>query len=270
MLAWDYGTPMVLSDYAYSSYDQGPPSAGGNAIAAPGCGNGTWECEQRWPAIAGMVGWRNAAGSAPVANWWTDGSNAIAFSRGSAAWVAINGESAPVTETFSTGLPAGTYCDVISGAASGGACTGAAVAVNASGQATVTVPAMGAVGLDVNAMATAAVETVTVTVPAPAAAGQTVYLAGNLSALGEGAADWNPAGIAMTPVSPAPGGAATQWTAVITATADVTLSYKYDLGGTWANVEETADCGYVGNRSMSVSGGTVSDTVAAWAGLGGC
>ncbi len=270
MLAWDYGTPLVLSDYAYSSYDQGPPSAGGNAIAAPGCGNGTWECEQRWPAIAGMVGWRNAAGSAPVANWWTDGSNAIAFSRGSAAWVAINGESAPVTETFSTGLPAGTYCDVISGAASGGACTGTAVAVNASGQATVTVPAMGAVGLDVNATATAAVETVTVTVPAPAAAGQTVYLAGNLSALGEGAADWNPAGIAMTPVSPASGGAVTQWTAVITATADVTLSYKYDLGGTWANVEETADCGYVGNRSMSVSGGTVSDTVAAWAGLGGC
>jgi hypothetical protein len=28
MLAWDYGTPMVLSDYAFSSYDQGPPSAG--------------------------------------------------------------------------------------------------------------------------------------------------------------------------------------------------------------------------------------------------
>jgi hypothetical protein len=52
-LAWDYGTPMVLSDYAYSSYDQGPAGAGGNAIAAPGCGSGTWECEQRWPAIAG-------------------------------------------------------------------------------------------------------------------------------------------------------------------------------------------------------------------------
>ena len=111
MLAWDYGTPMVLSDYAFSSYDQGPPSAGGNAYRHP---------EERWPAIAGMVGWHNAAGTAPVANWWTDGSNAIAFSRGSAAWVAINAESAPVTENFSTGLPAGTYCDVISGAAAAG------------------------------------------------------------------------------------------------------------------------------------------------------
>ena len=54
-----------------------------------------------------MAGWHNAAGTAPVANWWTNGSNAIAFSRGSAAWVAINAENTPVTEDFSTGLPAG-------------------------------------------------------------------------------------------------------------------------------------------------------------------
>ena len=264
MLAWDYGTPMVLSDYAFSSYDQGPPSAGGNAVAAPGCGEGTWECEQRWPAIVGMVGWHNAAGTAPVANWWTDGDNVIAFSRGSAAWVAINAESAPVTETFSTGLPVGTYCDVISGAAVDGACTGTVVAVNAAGQATVTVPAMGAVGIDVNAMATVAMETVTVTVPGGTPSGETVYLAGNLSVLGEGAADWNPAGIAMTPLNP------TQWTAVVTATASTSLSYKYDLGGSWDNVEETAGCGYVANRTMRVDGGSVDDTVAAWAGLGGC
>ena len=86
--------------------------------------------------------------------WWTDGSNAIAFSCGSSSWVAINAESSPVTETFSTGLPAGTYCNIINGTASGGACGGTTVAVNAAGQATVTVPAAGAVGIDVNAMAT--------------------------------------------------------------------------------------------------------------------
>ena len=165
MLAWDYGTPRVLSDYAFSSYDQGPPSAGGNAIATPSCGSGTWECEQRWPAIAGMVGWHNAAGTTPVANWWSDGSDAIAFSRGSAAWVAINAESAPVTETFSTGLPAGVYCDVISGAAGAGGCTGGTVTVNAAGQATVTVPAKGAVGIDVAVQDSAAAVSETVTVP---------------------------------------------------------------------------------------------------------
>ena len=155
-LAWDYGTPMVLSDYAFSGYDQGPPGGGGNSIATPSCGTGTWQCEERWPAIAGMVGWHNAAGAAPVANWWSDGSNAIAFSRGSAAWVAINAESAPVTEDFSTGLPAGIYCDVISGAAAAGGCTGGTVTVTAAGQATVTVPAMSAVGIDVDAVASAA------------------------------------------------------------------------------------------------------------------
>jgi hypothetical protein len=34
--------------------------------------------------------------------------------------VAINAESAPVTEDFSTGRPSGIYCDVISGAAAAG------------------------------------------------------------------------------------------------------------------------------------------------------
>lgn len=104
---------------------------------------------------------------------------------------------------------------MISGAAVDAACTGTVVAVNAAGQATVTVPAMGAVGIDVNAMATAAVE-------------------------------------------------------IVTATASTSLSYKYDLGGSWDNVEETASCGDVANRTMSVDGGSVDDTVAAWAGLGGC
>jgi alpha-amylase len=151
MLAWDYGTPEVMSDYAFSSYDQGPPSAGGNAIASVSCGSGTWQCEERWPAIAGMVGWHNAAGSAAVANWWTDGSNAIAFSRGSSAFVAINKESSPITETFTTGLAAGTYCDVISGSLSSGTCTGTSVTVNSAGQATITVPATDAVAIDINA-----------------------------------------------------------------------------------------------------------------------
>jgi alpha-amylase len=271
MLAWGYGTPKVLSDYAYASYDQGPPSAGGNAIAPVTCGAGTWECEERWPAISGMIGWHNAAGSAPVANWWTDGSDAIAFSRGSSAWVAINAESSPVTETFATGLPAGTYCDVTSGPPAAGACAGRTVPVNAAGQATVTVPAQGAAAIDVNAMTaqsgsgTGVRETVNVTVPVSTdASGQTVYLAGNLSALGEGQPDWAASGIPMTRVT------ATKWTATVTAAASTPLSYKYDLGGTWTNVEKTTACADTANRSMTVNGGTASDTVANWGGPSAC
>jgi glucoamylase len=108
-------------------------------------------------------------------------------------------------------------------------------------------------------------ETVNVTVPVNTdASADTVYLDGNLSALGYGQSDWASNGIAMTRVS------ADKWTTTVYATADTTLSYKYDLGNNWSNAEESADCGSVSNRSMSVSGGTVNDTVANWEGPGGC
>jgi hypothetical protein len=108
-------------------------------------------------------------------------------------------------------------------------------------------------------------ETVNVTVPVNTdASTDTVYLAGNLTALGLGQSDWASNGIPMTRVS------ADKWTATIYAAADSGLSYKYDLGGTWNNVEMNADCASTGNRSMTVNGGTVTDTVANWAGPGAC
>ena len=108
-------------------------------------------------------------------------------------------------------------------------------------------------------------ETVKVTVPVNTdASGDTVYLAGNLSALGLGQSDWAANGIPMTRVSPG------QWTATVTAAASATLSYKYDLGGNWSDVEKNANCADISNRSMSVSGGTVSDTVANWGGPSAC
>ena len=108
-------------------------------------------------------------------------------------------------------------------------------------------------------------ETVNVTVPVNTdASGDPVYLAGNLSALGLGQSGWAANGIPMTRVS------ATRWTATVEAAADTTLSYKYDLGGSWGNVEKDADCADVSNRSMSVNGGTENDTVANWGGPGAC
>jgi hypothetical protein len=53
-------------------------------------------------------------------------------------------------------------------------------------------------------------------------------------ALGLGQPDWAANGIPMTRVS------ADEWTATVQAAADATLSYKYDLSGTWANVEKNA------------------------------
>lgn len=108
-------------------------------------------------------------------------------------------------------------------------------------------------------------ETFNVTVPvSTAASGDTVYLDGNFSVLGNGASDWAVAGIAMTKIDD------THYTTTITATSDASLSYKYDLGGTWNNGEETAACGYVNNRTASIGGGTQSDTVLNWQGPSTC
>ncbi|WP_329365188.1 glycoside hydrolase family 15 protein [Streptomyces sp. NBC_00669] len=109
------------------------------------------------------------------------------------------------------------------------------------------------------------VEVIDLTVPAATdPSGKTVYLAGTLSALGGGAADWAPDGIAFTRVD------ATHWTATVKAAGPTTIQYKYTLGGAWANNEETAGCAYVGNRTLVIDGGTQHDTVANWEGYGGC
>jgi glucoamylase len=108
-------------------------------------------------------------------------------------------------------------------------------------------------------------ETVNVNVPVNTdASGDTVYLAGNLSALGLGQADWAANGIAMTRVS------ASEWTTTVYSTASAALSYKYDLGGSWANVEKSSSCADVANRSMTVNGGAVTDTVVNWGGPSAC
>jgi alpha-amylase len=45
------------------------------------CGGG-WICEHRWRQIYNMVRFRNTAQGQPVQNWWDNGNNQIAFSRG--------------------------------------------------------------------------------------------------------------------------------------------------------------------------------------------
>lgn len=108
MLAWPYGSPNVLSDYEFSDNDAGPPNGG----TVNACYSDGWKCEHAWPQIAGMVGFRNAVSGTAVTNWWDDGNNAIAFGRGSKGYVAINHDGGSLTRTFTTSLPAGTYCDV--------------------------------------------------------------------------------------------------------------------------------------------------------------
>ncbi|RSO12134.1 glycosidase [Streptomyces sp. WAC 06783] len=108
MLAWPYGAPDVHSGYEFSVNDDGPPN-GGEVRA---CWQDRWKCQHNWPEIRAMVGFRNATRGAAVTDWWDNGNDAIAFGRGNKGYAVVNHEGSPLTRTFQTSLPAGTYCDV--------------------------------------------------------------------------------------------------------------------------------------------------------------
>jgi alpha-amylase len=145
MLAWPYGSPNVFSGYSFGSTDDGAPDGGTvNACYAEG-----WRCQHAWPQIANMVGFRNAVAGTSVANWWSNGGNTIAFSRGEKGFVAINRETFAVTQTFQTSLPAGRYCD-LQHANPGSNCS-ATYTVGSDKRFTATVGAGDAIALDIAA-----------------------------------------------------------------------------------------------------------------------
>lgn len=138
-LAWPYGIPRVMSSFEFSNGDQGPPADGNGNLRSPtinadGSCSGGWVCEHRWRQIYQMIGFRNAAGTAGVTNWWDNGSNQIAFGRGNRAFIAING-GGDLNASLQTGLSAGTYCDVASGRKVGSSCSGISIQVGSNGMA---------------------------------------------------------------------------------------------------------------------------------------
>jgi alpha-amylase len=159
MLAQPYGYPSVMSSYAFNrasqaGRDAGPPSNAAGETNAVGCAarmesatTGQWVCEHRDPWIARMVGFRRAVAGTGVNRWWDNGASAIAFSRGDRGFVAINREAAALAATVATGLPAGTYCDVLGGGRAGDACAGARLVVAADGSVQLSLPANTAVAV---------------------------------------------------------------------------------------------------------------------------
>ncbi|WP_405770034.1 alpha-amylase family glycosyl hydrolase [Actinacidiphila glaucinigra] len=222
MLAWPYGSPNVYSGYEFSDNDAGPPNGG----TVNACYSDGWKCQHAWPQIAGMVGFRNAVAGTAVTNWWSNGNNAIAFGRGSKGYVAINHESGPLTQTFTTSLPAGTYCDVQH--------SGATYTVGSDGRFTATIGANDAVALHTGAPCgtgggTTAASGASFSANATTVWGQNVYVVGNNAALG----NWI-TGSAL-PMSSA---AYPVWKLDVSMGAGTSFEYKYikkDSGGnvTW-------------------------------------
>ncbi|GAA4587941.1 alpha-amylase [Actinoplanes octamycinicus] len=153
LLAFPYGQPFLYDGFTFSTSATGasPPSNANGYVSDTSCGNGAWQCLTQSTGIKGMVGWRNTTRSATtVSNWTNTASNVIGFSRGSLGWFGVNRSGSASTATYTTGLADGTYCDRITGGASTGGCAGTSVTVS-GGRASVTIPANGAVAIDVNA-----------------------------------------------------------------------------------------------------------------------
>jgi len=146
MIAHPYGQARVMSSYYFSNTDQGPPSVG--VEAGKYCMDGVhWVCEHRWGPIGNMAHWANSAGTAGIENWQNGNANQIAFSRGGKAFIAMNRGSSTWTATLYTGLPAGTYCNIIGDTNADNTATCATITVDSTGKATVSVKGLYAVAI---------------------------------------------------------------------------------------------------------------------------
>ncbi|XP_026735020.1 alpha-amylase 2-like isoform X2 [Trichoplusia ni] len=148
LLAHSYGQPRIMSSYHFDRNDQGPPNDRNEDIQPPlinedGSCEGGWVCEHRWPSIYKMVNFRNAVRDTKVENWWDNGNNQIAFSRGIKGFIVFNTEGKKLDRIFQTGLPSGKYCDIISGQRQGQICSGTTINVSNTGLASIKLSGIG-------------------------------------------------------------------------------------------------------------------------------
>ncbi len=174
MLATPYGEmAYIQSGYRFTNENAAPagcavpsgsyatvcPSAFVNGVAQVPTSRSTpttgWDFIDRWTDISNMVGFDNAVYGTSMGAWTVGSNDQIAFSRAPASdidasggitpgtavgFVALNNDTTPWDTTFATGLPAGTYCNILNGTLSGSSCTADVVVVDDNGNATVTVP----------------------------------------------------------------------------------------------------------------------------------
>ncbi len=163
MLATKFGIPELYTGYSFVDENSGPnldPNTG--KVMTAKCPSittkpstivkdGVYTCVQRWSAIQGMIAWRDAAGtSKQTRSYYTKYAvgKILQFNRGS-NFIAMNPTGVSQKATIKTFLPAGSYCDVISGGKAAKkttkTCVGTKVVVDKLGKIVVTVPAYGAI-----------------------------------------------------------------------------------------------------------------------------
>ncbi|CRK93826.1 CLUMA_CG007353, isoform A [Clunio marinus] len=139
-LSHPFGTKRIMSSFDFDKVEEGPPNDGKENILSPTfdengqCNNG-WVCEHRWPQIASMVEFMNVVDGENITTWWDNGSNQIAFSRGSKGFIVFNLETDSMKDVLiQTSLKSGIYCDVASGRkTSNNSCSGKKLIVSSEG-----------------------------------------------------------------------------------------------------------------------------------------
>ncbi len=142
MLAWPYGNVQVHSGFRFTDVNQDAPSASPYSGGNPQI-NVNWDFIHRWGDISNMVAFRSATSGQGVGYFTQGTAHQIAFSRGAKGFVAINNDTVAWNATLQTGLPAGTYCNVVHGLlnASKTGCFSDSIVVSSKGTVTVSIPA---------------------------------------------------------------------------------------------------------------------------------
>lgn len=257
MLAQGYGEAQVQSGFRFTNKDADRPTASPylNGVAQV---NVTWDFIHRWSDISNMVKFRSATSGQAQQNWVTGNASQIAFSRGNVGFVAINNTTSPWSRTFYTGLPAGTYCNVVHGTlnGTGSACTSDTVTVDASGNASITVAADGGSTVPAVAIYTGqklgsgggggSTCAVTFSIAnANTSWGQNLYVVGNQAALGS----WTPSkGFALTIQG---SGANATWSGTVSLPSSTAVQYKYVKWDGSTAVWESNQATGSGNREFT-------------------
>jgi alpha-amylase len=191
-----------------------------------------WDFVHRWADLYPVVAFRSAVAGQAMTRIQTGNDNQLAFARGNTGFVALNNDGSTWSRTFSTGLPAGTYCNIVHGLlnASGTACSGDAVTVDAGGNATLSIGPVGGASVPAVVIYTGqkvgggGCTTVPVTFTianANTVWGQNLYVVGNLTALG----NWAPASSFALTIQGS--GANVPWSGTVQLPPGTAFQYKY-------------------------------------------
>ncbi|KRX22829.1 Pancreatic alpha-amylase, partial [Trichinella nelsoni] len=191
MLAWNYGIPRLMSSYYFDGHDMGPPSFGkpdfktkSPTFTPDGLCNQSsgWVCEHRWHEIKRMTLFSASVAGLPNTNIISD-NHRIAFSRGSNGFYALNNDphNAWVVQV-QTSLPAGFYCDFMTGSVTNKGCSGKTIEVTTDGKVKLIVEPETAVAISVASKLTLppSYKRTVVLIHFPTVEGQNVFIRGGV------------------------------------------------------------------------------------------